>query len=141
MGLYRNHRHQAKELREYVMTVGKEDETYPIKEIATTGRSKCFNGKYLSRFHLSVVVVLDKWYRFPGVNAILFDIVPRDVAHRLDREGPTIDVNLVAFHSLLYGSANIADADIDSRSLEVVSIRSSLTPNDCLPLCQYLSRP
>lgn len=126
MGLYRNHRPQAKELREYVMTVGKEDETYPIREIATTGRSKCFNGKYLSMFHLGVVIVLDKWYRFPGMNAILLDIVPSDVAHRLDREGPSIDVNLVAFHCFLYGSANIADADIDSCSLEVVSVKSSL---------------
>lgn len=133
MGLYRNHRPQAKELREYVVTVG-EDETYPIKEIATTGRSKCFNGKYLSKFHLGVVVVLDKWYRFSGVNAILLDIVPSDVAHRLDREGPAIDINLVAFHGFLYGSANIADTDIDSRSLElVVSVKLSLKPKDCLP--------
>lgn len=133
MGLYRNHRPPAKELREYVMTVGKEGETYPIKKIATAGRSKCFNGKYLSRFHLRVVIVLDKRYRFPGVDAILRDIVPSDVAHRLDREGPTIDVNLVAFHCFLYGSANVADADIDSRSLEVVSVKSSLKPKDCLP--------
>lgn len=133
MGLYRNHRPQAKELREYVMTVGKMDETYSIKEIATTSRSKCFNSKYLSSFHLSVIIVLDKWYRFPSVNAILLDIVASDVAHCLDREGVTIDVNLVAFHCFLYGSANIADADIDSRSLEVVSVKSSLKPKDCLP--------
>lgn len=133
MGLCRNHRPQAKGLREYVMTGIKEDGTYPIKEIATTGRSKCFNGEYLSRFHLGVVIVLDKWYRFPGMDAILLDIVPSDVAHRLDREGPTIDVNLVAFHCFLYGSANIADADINPCSLEVVSVKSSLKPNDCLP--------
>jgi hypothetical protein len=115
------------------MTTGKEDETYSIKEIATTSRSKCFNGKYLPRFHLGVVIVLNEWYRFPGVNAILLDIVPSDVAHRLDRESPTIDINLVAFHGFLYGSADIADTDINSRSLEVVSVKSSLNPKDCLP--------
>lgn len=134
MGPYHNHRLQAKELNEYVTTTtSNENETYPIKEIAITGCPECLDGKYLSGFHLGVVIVLDKWYRFPGVNAILFDIVPSDIAHRLHRERPTIDVDLIAFHSFLYGSTDIANANIDSRILEVVSGKSSLQTTDCLP--------
>lgn len=133
MGLYHNHRPQAKEIREYVTTAGNEDETYPVKKIATASCPECLNGKYLSLFHLGVVIVLDKWYRFPSVNAILLDVVSSDVAHSLDRKRPTIDVNLIAFHGFLYGSADIANTDIDPRILRVVSGKSSIKTKNCLP--------
>ena len=133
MGLCHSHRPQAKEWREYVTTAGNKDETYPIKEIATTGCPECLNSKYLSLFHLGIVIVLNKGYRFPSVNTILLDIVSRDVAHRLDRKSPTINVNLIAFHGFLYGSADIANTDIDPCILEVVSGQSSIKMRNGLP--------
>lgn len=133
MGLYHTHRPQAKEMREYVTSAGKKDKTYPIKEITTTGCPEGLDSKYLPRFHLGVVIVLDKWYRFPGVNAILLNIVASDAAHRLDRKRPTIDFNLVALHRFLYGSADIANTDIDPRILGVVSGKSSIRTKEYLP--------
>jgi hypothetical protein len=82
MGLYHNHRPQAKEFRDNDNTKMEEGEIFAIETFGTTGRGYLFDGVCF-------------------IHAILLDVVSSDVAHSLDRKRPTIDVNLIAFHGFL----------------------------------------
>lgn len=55
------------------------------------------------------------------MDLILLDVVAREVSHGLHGVCLSIDLDLVAFHHFLDGSADIADSDVDSSILDTVS--------------------
>ena len=52
------------------------------------------------------------------MNAVLLDIMAGDVPYGLDRESSTTDLNLVALHGFLDGSANVTHAHVNPSGLE-----------------------
>lgn len=97
-----------------------EGNTHIIIKVTTPRRSKRLDGENLTLFHLCLVRVLHEWDGFPTVDAVVFNIVCGDVPNWLNREGLATDLNLVALHRLLDGSAHIADTNVDSSSLGTI---------------------
>ena len=52
------------------------------------------------------------------MNTVLLEIMAGDVPYRLDWKSPTSDLNLIALHSFLDGSANITYPHVNSSGLE-----------------------
>lgn len=55
------------------------------------------------------------------MNLIPLDVVPSDVPHRFHREGFAANLNLVAFHRFLDGSTDVANPNINSGILTIIS--------------------
>lgn len=79
--------------------------------------TKCFNGKGLSFFHLSLVLAFDDGHALSTVNLPLTDIVASQVSDRLDGVRLAIEFDLVALHDFLDGCSDVSDADIDTSLL------------------------
>lgn len=89
-----------------------------VVQLSSTSRSKCLNGKHLSLLHLSLILVLDKRDRLSTVDLVMFDVMRRDVADWFDGVCLSVDFDFVAFHRFLDCSTDVANTNIDSRSLD-----------------------
>ena len=70
---------------------------------------------------------------------VLLDIMCSDILHRLYGESFATDLNLVAFHGFLDGSAHIAHAYIYTRCLSAIShCPTSLSNKETLTLIPVL---
>ena len=95
-----------------------QDNTHVVTYSTTARGSKRFDGKDFSFFHLCLVVVLDEWDRLSTMNVILLDVVCAKATNWFHWVCFPTHLDLVAFHGLLDGSADVADADVDSCSLQ-----------------------
>jgi hypothetical protein len=109
--------------------------------VASACCAECFDSKNLSLFHFGVVVVLDEWNGFATVDAISINVVSTEASHCLNRDRFTIDLNLVAFHRFLDGSADIANTNVNSSILGLSVITLALRKKVDLPEYQYSLHP
>lgn len=84
--------------------------------------------------HLCLVLGLNEWDRFSTVDLVLFDVVAREVSHGLHGVYLPIDLDLVTFHRLLDGGTDIADSDVNSSILSVVSCVRVISSGEDSPL-------
>ena len=91
--------------------------TYIIDDGAAACRPKGFDGKCLALFHLGLVGVLHERYRLSAMNAVLLDVMGGEIPNGLDGISPPTNLDLVALHGFLDGSANVADSYIYSGGL------------------------
>ena len=92
--------------------------THIIVHVAASCRSEGFNSEYLSLFHFGLVGVLYKGDRLSTMNTVLLDIMTGEIPYGLDWEILTADLNLVALHGFLDGSADITYPHVNSSGLE-----------------------
>lgn len=64
--------------------------------------------------HLRLISIIHNRHRLPRVNLVLSYRVSVQVSDALDGVGRTFDCAFVGFHNFFDGSADVAEADVDS---------------------------
>jgi len=98
--------------------------TYVVSHVALSGATEGFDGEHLSLLHLGLIATLDDGHALPAMDDVLVDVVPVEIPDALHWIRGAVDLNLVAFHRFLDGSADVTHTDIDSSFLHNQSVRA-----------------
>lgn len=85
--------------------------------IAFPGATECLDGEDFAFFHLRLISALDDGHTLAAVDLPLTNVVAGQIADGFDRICLASDLNFVTLHGLLYGRANVTDADINTSFL------------------------
>ena len=88
--------------------------TYIVSHVALASTSESLDSKYLALFHLCLIRTLHNGHTLATVDNVLVDVVAVQVSDTLNGVHCSIQLHFIAFHGLLDGSTNVADADINS---------------------------
>lgn len=95
--------------------------THIVSHVALSGATEGLDGKHFSLLHLGLVATLDDRHALAAVDDILVDVVSVEVSDRLHWIRGAVDFDLVAFHRLLDGSADVTHTDVDTSFLHRIS--------------------